>query len=650
MNDQTPILSPMGRAALDLARQGLPVFPCAQDKRPLVARGFLSASTDPETIKAWWRLHPDAMIGVPTGPLSGLFVIDCDIDKETGVTVGEITLAQSGHEDLLTGPGCYTQSGGLHLYFRDPGDLVRNSAGKIGPKVDTRGAGGYVIVPPSRGAGGAYRHTGPIDWSNLPDVPDDLLQRLLKRPEAPAPVAGRAADEWADKALQGEVGRVFCAPAGERNSALNRAAFSLGQIVAGGGLPDSLVRDRLRAAALQVGLDPQETEATVESGLQAGYAQPRRPRLEDGPRGPHHGQGGQIINPGAPARTSAFFSAATLAGRPVPERQWLVADMIPMGTVTLFTGDGGTGKSLLALQAAVAVVAGTSWLERQPRQGRALFMSAEDDHDELHRRLDDVLRAAGRGYGDVAGLTIRSLAGENALLASESPFALVETELFRELEARADDDKPDLIVIDTLADVYPANENDRAKVRQFVGILRGLAIRHRCAVMLLGHPSLTGLSDGSGRSGSTAWHNSVRARLYLSRVLQDGYEADSRKRVLSTKKQNYGATGGEIAMTWQDGVFVPDGAETGLDRMAGAAKAERVFLRLLRLLSGQGRKVNTTGGQTYAPNVFAAHPDSEGLTKRALKAAMESLLQKGVIRMAEDGPASKRRTFLEVAE
>ena len=351
-----------------------------------------------------------------------------------------------------------------------------------------------------------------------------------------------------------------------------------------------------------------------------------------------------------PERASRFYSAASLKGKSVPDRQWLVPGMVPQKTVTLFSGDGGTGKSLLALQLAVAAVAGASWIGKSVKQGSALFISAEDDDDELHRRLDDILAAEGRDYDDVSGLTLRSLAGEDALLAVETQLALIKSKLFEELEARAADDAPELIVIDTLADVYPANENDRAKVRQFIGILRGLALRQKCAVMLLGHPSLTGLNSGSGTSGSTAWHNSVRSRLYMSRIIQDGYEPDTRKRVLSIKKQNYGETGTEIGMTWQDGVFVPDAVETNLDRMAGAAKAERVFLKLLRLFTEQGRRVNHAGGPTYAPKLFSEHPDCEGLTKRALKSAMEGLLAGGKIKVGEYGPASKRRAFLEVAE
>lgn len=348
------------------------------------------------------------------------------------------------------------------------------------------------------------------------------------------------------------------------------------------------------------------------------------------------------------SRTSRFYSAATFNGRPVPPREWLVPDLVPQKTVTLFGGDGGTGKSLLALQLAISVATGSSWIGRGVDQGRAIYISAEDDDDELHRRTDDILQAYGRSYDDIAGLTLRSLAGEDALLAVETNLALVQSALFHELDQRAADDAPQMIIIDTLADVYPANENDRAKTRQFVGLLRGLAIRHECALLLLAHPFLSGLNSGTGTSGSTGWNNSVRSRLYLERVQQDGYEANPDARILKTMKANYGPIGGEIGLTWQDGVFVQDGTPQGLDRMAVGAKAERVFMSLLRTFTEQGRRVNDKGGTSYAPKVFALHPNSENMTARALRVAMESLLARDSIRIETVGPLSRRVSFLQI--
>ncbi len=347
----------------------------------------------------------------------------------------------------------------------------------------------------------------------------------------------------------------------------------------------------------------------------------------------------------------AFYSAATLQGKPISAREWLVDDLIPSGTVTLLGGDGGTGKSLLSLQLAAAVALDSRWIGRSVAGGKAVYISAEDDNDELHRRIADVARAEGVELSELSNLTMRSLAGLDALLAmQDGPSSVLRpSALFNALDRFLGDLGPSLVVLDTLADLFPGNENDRAQARQFIGLLRGLAIRHKCAVVLLAHPSLSGLNSGAGTSGSTGWNNSVRSRLYFERVMQDNYEANPDARVLRTMKANYGRTGGEIGLTWRGGVFVTDTPKTGLDRMAGNAKAERVFLKLLGLFTEQGRRVNHAGGSTYAPKVFAEHPQSEGVTKRAFKTAMESLLADGRFTIATEGPASKTRQFLLLA-
>lgn len=349
-------------------------------------------------------------------------------------------------------------------------------------------------------------------------------------------------------------------------------------------------------------------------------------------------------------RKSVFFSAAELANLCVPDRDWLVEGLIPIGTVTMLSGDGGVGKSLLALQLAAAVALNGRWVGQAVAGGRAMFISAEDDRDELHRRISDLTRAYGVGFRDLGRLTLRSLAGEDALLAAPTPDkVLCPTALHDELDRQIAVDKPSLVILDTLADLFPGNENDRAQARQFIGLLRGLAIRHECAVLLLAHPSLSGLNSGSGTSGSTGWNNSVRSRLYFERVQDDAYEADPNLRVLRTMKANYGQIGGEIGVRWVDGVFVPLSPETGLDKMAAAAKSERVFLKLLREFSQEGRSLSDKVSSAYAPTLFAKSGRAEGCTKRILAGAMETLFVAGKIKMIEGGsPSRPTRTMIEV--
>jgi RecA-family ATPase len=304
----------------------------------------------------------------------------------------------------------------------------------------------------------------------------------------------------------------------------------------------------------------------------------------------------------------------------------------------------------LALQLALASVIGGPWIGNPVTGGPVVYFSAEDDEAELHRRLDDILRATGCDYDEVANLILCSHAGKEALLATQATAMapLQPTQLYKRLDARMEAVKPALLVLDTLADLFPGNENDRAQARQFIGLLRALSIKHQCAVVLLAHPSLSGLNSGSGTSGSTGWNNSVRSRLYFERIIQDGYEANPDARVLRTMKANYGRTGGEINLTWRSGVFVADAPVTGLDRLARSAKAERVFLSLLRMVNEQGQTVNSNAGAYYAPKFFADHPKAEGVTKSAFKAAMQTLLAEGKIGIVKTGPASRQTSHLEV--
>lgn len=108
------------------------------------------------------------------------------------------------------------------------------------------------------------------------------------------------------------------------------------------------------------------------------------------------------------------------------------------------------------------------------------------------------------------------------------------------------------------ADIFGGNENVKGLARQFIGMIRHLAIAYDCAVLMLAHPSLSGMASGTGSSGNVAWNNSVRSRIYLKRQHDDLSEiTDPDFRKLVSMKANYAPTGGEIGMRWELGRFVP---------------------------------------------------------------------------------------------
>ena len=129
-------MSALLAAALDYAAKRLPVFPCvANGKLPAIARGFHSATTNPETIKRYWRA-PDRNIGIPTGAVSGFWVLDVDGDN------GEANLfaLEAKHGRLPPTREVITGGGGRHLWFVYTGP-IQSSVGKIAPGIDTRGDG-----------------------------------------------------------------------------------------------------------------------------------------------------------------------------------------------------------------------------------------------------------------------------------------------------------------------------------------------------------------------------------------------------------------------------------------------------------------------------------------------------------------------------
>ena len=336
-----------------------------------------------------------------------------------------------------------------------------------------------------------------------------------------------------------------------------------------------------------------------------------------------------------------IINALELLQTPAPRRQWCVEPWIPHREVTLISGDGGIGKSTIAMQLCAASVSSFLWFGLEVRSGAALYVSCEDDIDEIHFRLEQIM--APRADADLSRLHIISLAGMDAVLAKPSNSGMKPTPLFQDIEKAIEHHHIRLLILDAAADVFGGDEVSRWQTRAFIQVLRGLAIRHNCAVVLLAHPSVDGMKTGRGYSGSTQWNNSVRSRMYFARATtSDGGEPDPDVRILELAKSNRGKIGQKIIMRWHDGCFVLDGAnETGIERLNKALKAESTFLGLLDVYNDRGRHVSDKSGANYAPKAFSDDEAAADITKKQFKDAMNRLFTADRIRVEEFGPPSR---------
>ncbi|MEB3214528.1 MAG: AAA family ATPase, partial [Leptolyngbyaceae bacterium] len=300
-------------------------------------------------------------------------------------------------------------------------------------------------------------------------------------------------------------------------------------------------------------------------------------------------------------------------GKPLPPREWIVPDWIPHRYVTALYGDGGVGKSLLALQLATAVVTGNQWLNMDTRQGRVYCLFCEDSEEDLNRRQQDINRFYGLHMGQVANdmAIVPRLGRDNYLMTykgfDETPHY---TDFFRSLYSDIRDFKPTLVILDTAADLFGGNENNRTQVRNFVQSGLGRIARDaNCAVLLCAHPSAAGLASKSGVGGSTAWNNTLRSRLYLTRPKEvqeeDGEASDMR--TLKRMKSNYARAGVSLDVMYDDGAFkipTPQYMDT-VDRIDFNNKCRR-FMDVLDQLIDDGYYPSDSYKSThYAPKHIA---------------------------------------------
>lgn len=350
------------------------------------------------------------------------------------------------------------------------------------------------------------------------------------------------------------------------------------------------------------------------------------------------------------------FDAGDFDGLPITPREWMVEGWEPRRSCVYLTGQGAVGKSLFSQQRMTCAAAGLPLLGVPVEPGIALYITCEDDLSELHRRQESINSALGISWADLKGrLFLVSMKGmlNKELCVFDSEDRMKTTERWAMVQATIDRLGATHVALDNVAHLFAGNENIRNHVAAFTGLLDGEAERINGVILLLGHPN----KAGDEYSGSTAWENQVRARIFLGlEKSADGSILDHDARVLSNSKPNYSKRGEALHFRWHKWAFVR-AEDLGADYAAELAETIRVsgendaFLRCLRVRSQQpGREVGPKIGPSYAPARFAEMAEARGYDKRALSRAMERLISIGAIESVETFNPKSRRTATILVE
>lgn len=340
--------------------------------------------------------------------------------------------------------------------------------------------------------------------------------------------------------------------------------------------------------------------------------------------------------------TRPVINPADWQGKPIPVREWVVADWLPCRVVSMVSGEGGAGKSTMLLQLAVACATDDLWFGLKVKPCKVLIVACEDEPDELMRRLNAILINNNLQFENIPDIRIIPGVGYDNIMVdfSDTSGRGKRTEFCEMVHRNAVDFGAELVLLDSLHDFFDGNENSRPQARQFVNHLRDIAIDTNGSVVVLAHPSVSGIASGDGRSGSTGWGNTVRSRIYVTQP----EEADANYLLLKNNKSNYGPAGGEIKVEYRGGCFHALNTTANTDPVYAQVLADDAFLQCLRTCKKQGRTVSDSKHGSYAPKVFQTMKSTnKGYSVSDFERAMARLFDNGKIQKAEPLGANRHK-------
>lgn len=460
---------------------------------------------------------------------------------------------------------------------------------------------------------------GHVDYSDLPEGLRERFEKLLRTNERV---------NWLWAGLEG--------PNGDDQST-SAWRFSLAGLMkrAGGFTPDEF--GALTYVWDRADPDKIDTRAVARDWYNAAGSPDPDDFLEDIP---------------GPAGGIEWIRPSQWEGTEPPPREWEVKDWIPKNEVTLLYGDGGIGKTLLAHQYATAAAAGLPWLGQETRKAKVMCFFCEDSADELQRRQIDINRSLGLTLADTdenLRIAPRKYFDNLMVLWDRQTGAMKRQAIWTQLRDDAIAFGAEVLILDTIADTYSGSEIDRAQVSAFLKSCLGkLGNEIGGTVIALGHPSAAGKSSGSGTSGSTAWSNAVRSRLYL-RYPKGVSKGNVRE--LEGMKTNYASVGSVIKLRWDRGAFAALASSAPSSTAPGVeAAACDALLAALRACSDQRMSMAPNSTNYFLKVVRRREADLlEAFDDADIERAMATLEKAKAVVPREIGRDSSRRAIMGFA-
>jgi RecA-family ATPase len=705
-----PGFDPEFAAAADWARlyraNGVQIVPC-KNKIPRLKswKEYQNALVPDAQFEAWYghggEFAQSYDMGALTGTASGrMLMIDLDVYKAGGEVArrwwdGVLAVHNNGME-----PETWKQitgGGGVQLFFTYPPDWKFAVNAKTDINVDIRCQGGFAVLPPTRHAsGGTYIWVdGNAPWEiPIALAPDWLLaevEKLIREHGGGTQPSANGAQTGATGTQTSATGQYDAfghQTDGREDKMYKQIWAALVGLRIDSPIPPSMRDEERIWAEYERGTEVQEPQPgeTKLQGLERekrGTTEFHKKWLytlkkwdteiteaakvreaEEAKQGPGYTdyteefQKDRVDPDTGQPKPIEWLDMSNWDNVPVPVRKWAIRDRVPLNQVGLFSGEGGTGKSIIELMKNVAHVTGKEWFGSLPEQGGAFYLGAEDEAEEIHIRLAAIAVAYGTTFRELTagGLKVLPLLGQDSMLCVQAGRGnhIETTALYKQLYEAAGDLKPKNISIDTLSRAFGGDEINRVQVYAFAMHMQAVAKVAQGSVTILSHPSLAGMANGSGISGSTAWHGAFRFRQYLKGIKEDDDDdpgADD-LRELEFKKNQYGPKGRPVILRYENGLFVPVNGATDPERLAREARADGLFVNLLRRFNARGDTLSHVKKSIYyGPTVLADEPEAkqQGFRKGDLEDAMRRLMAAGRVLVETYGKGSRPQRRLVLA-